>query len=138
MFVRLFFINCFEFPLGVESTQDQIQGACSAAAHHFQPRIAMVRSSLEPCLPKHHQKVESPAKISRNYFLGFFLVGGSTGSAAFPRFLESEPLGSSFAFGFAFGSGLDLALLAGLMFLSLNRLVEVLVASWNQIQFVVA
>ena len=103
------------------------------------------RSSLEPCVSQASPKTWKPSQISIIYFLAFFfLEGGSTGSAAFPRFLELEPLGSSegSVFGwllvFAFGSGLLLALLAGLMFLSWNRLVEILVASWKQSEFVVA
>ena len=118
---------------------------CCSTSFSTPYSTAMFRSSLEPCVSQASPKSWKPGQISIIYFLAFFfLEGGSTGSAAFPRFLELEPLGSSEGsiFGwllvFAFGSGLLLALLAGLMFLSWNRLVEILVASWKQSEFVVA
>ena len=110
---------------------------CCSTSFSTPYSTAMFRSSLEPCVSQASPKSWKPGQISIIYFLAFFfLEGGSTGSAAFPRFLELEPLGSSEGsiFGwllvFAFGSGLHLALLAGLMFLGWNRLVEILVASW--------
>ena len=118
---------------------------CCSTSFSTPYSTAMFRSSLEPCVSQASPKSWKPGQISIIYFLAFFfLEGGSTGSAAFPRFLELEPLGSSEGsiFGwllvFAFGSGLHLALLAGLIFLGWNRLVEILVASWKQSEFVVA
>ena len=137
MFSRLFYhllkqLKYMSARCGV-NTRSNSAGACSAAAHHFQPRIVLRCSdpAWNHVFPKHHPNDWKLSQISSIYCLAFFFEGGSTGSAAFPRFLEAEPRGSSessvlgwlFTFALAFGSALALAFPAGLMFLSCNRLV---------------